>query len=106
MKQLREDVENTPIDEADLSAKAEEAVQGSYYRKMVTALELNAFENIAKAQRTLNRKIAKDLGELDAKEAAEAMKKLTAKEKMEAGLRAVRDVAEGHYRDYVEYVTS
>lgn len=106
MKQLREDVENTPIDEADLRAKAEEAVQGSYYRKMVTALELNAFENIAKAQRTLNRKIAKDLGEVDAKEAAEAMKKLTAKEKMEAGLRAVRDVAEGHYRDYVEYVKS
>lgn len=106
MKQLREDVENTPIDEADLRAKAEEAVQDSYYRKMVTALELNAFENIAKAQRTLNRKIAKDLGEIDAKEAAEAMKKLTAKEKMEAGLRAVRDVAEGHYRDYVEYVKS
>ena len=106
MKQLRVDVENTPIDEADLRTKAEEAVQGSYYRKMVTALELNAFENIAKAQRTLNRKIAKDLGEVDAKEAAEAMKKLTAKEKMEAGLRAVRDVAEGHYRDYVEYVKS
>lgn len=106
MKEQRADVENNPIDETYLKNKAEEAVQESYYRKMVTALELNAFENIAKAQRTLNRKIAKDLGEVDAKEAAEAMKKLTAKEKMEAGLRAVRDVAEGHYRDYVEYVKS
>ena len=106
MKEQRADVENNPIDETYLKNKAEEAVQESYYRKMVTALELNAFENIAKAQRTLNRKIAKDLGEVDAKEAAEAMKKLTAKEKMEAGLRAVRDVAEGHYRDYVDYVKS
>lgn len=106
MKELRKDTESNPVDDGYIRSKAEEAVQSSYYRKMVTALELNAFENIAKAQRTLNRKIAKELGEVDAKEAAEAMKKLTATEKMEAGLRAVRDVAEGHYRDYVNYVNS
>lgn len=106
MKELRKDTESNSVDDAYIRSKAEEAVQGSYYRKMVTALELNAFENIAKAQRTLNCKIAKDLGEVDAKEADKAMKKLTAKEKMEAGLRAVRDVAEGHYRDYVNYVKS
>ena len=106
MDEFKADVESQPTTDAEFRAMAEEKVQEDYYRKMVTALELNAFENIAAAQRKIVSKLAKALKEEPSQDVAKAMKALTSKEKAEAGLRAVRDVAEGHYRDYVNYVKS
>lgn len=106
MDEFKADVESQPTTDAEFRAMAEEKVQEDYYRKMVTALELNAFENIAAAQRKIVSKLAKALKEEPSQDVAKAMKALSNKEKAEAGLRAVRDVAEGHYRDYVNYVKS
>lgn len=106
MDEFKADVESQPTTDAEFRAMAEEKVQEDYYRKMVTALELNAFENIAAAQRKIVSKLAKALKEEPSQDVAKAMKALTSKEKAEAGLRAVRDAAEGHYRDYVNYVKS
>ena len=106
MDEFKADVESQTTTDAEFRAMAEEKVQEDYYRKMVTALELNAFENIAAAQRKIVSKLAKALKEEPSQYVAKAMKALTSKEKAEAGLRAVRDVAEGHYRDYVNYVKS
>ena len=106
MDEFKADVESQPTTDAEFRAMAEEKVQEDYYRKMVTALELNAFENIAAAQRKIVSKLAKALKEEPSQDVAKAMKALTSKEKAEAGLRAVRDAAEGHYCDYVNYVKS
>lgn len=106
MDEFKADVESQPTTDAEFRAMAEDKVQEDYYRKMVTALELNAFENIAAAQRKIVSKLAKALKEEPSQDVAKAMKALTSKEKAEAGLRAVRDAAEGHYRDYVNYVKS
>ena len=106
MDEFKADVESQPTTDAEFREMAEEKVQEDYYRKMVTALELNAFENIAAAQRKIVSKLAKALKEEPSQDVAKAMKALTSKEKAEVGLRAVRDAAEGHYRDYVNYVKS
>ena len=104
MRQFTVELDRNSFNEAELKKQAETAVQESKYRKLATALEMDTLENMVKAQRRLSMKVGKAIGEDIAKEAGKAMAKLTDKEKTEAGLRALRDVAAGHMQQLNTYV--
>lgn len=104
MRQFMVELDRNSFNEAELKKQAETAVQESKYRKLATALEMDTLENMVKAQRRLSMKVGKAIGEDFAKEAGKAMAKLTDKEKTEAGLRALRDVAAGHMQQLNTYV--
>lgn len=57
MKEFKEGIDNSGIDAQYFRERAEEVVQESKYRKLATAMELEAFERIAKKQRNLTTQI-------------------------------------------------
>lgn len=123
MKEFKEGIDNSGIDAQYFRERAEEVVQESKYRKLATAMELEAFERIAKKQRNLTTQIEAD-GKNDAAEKgviktvdkmtrqSKQIEELTAEtkelkqDKLEllANVRGLRDAALRHYKDYVQFV--
>lgn len=123
MKEFKEGIDNSGIDAQYFRERAEEVVQASKYRKLATAMELEAFERIAKKQRNLTTQIEAD-GKNDAAEKgviktvdkmtrqSKQIEELTAetkglkqdKRELLANVRGLRDAALSHYKDYVQFV--
>ncbi len=123
MKEFKEGIDNSGIDAQYFRERAEEVVQESKYRKLATAMELEAFESIAKKQRNLTAKIEAE-GKNDAAEkgviktvdkmtrqskqieelAAETKGLKQDKRELLANVRGLRDAALSHYKDYVQFV--
>lgn len=123
MKEFKEGIDNSGIDAQYFRERAEEVVQESKYRKLATAMELEAFERIAKKQRNLTTQIEAD-GKNDAAEKgviktvdkmtrqSKQIEELTAetkglkqdKRELLANVRGLRDAALRHYKDYVQFV--
>lgn len=123
MKEFKEGIDNSGIDAQYFRERAEEVVQESKYRKLATAMELEAFERIAKKQRNLTTQIEAE-GKNDAAEKgviktvdkmtrqSKQIEELTAetkglkqdKRELLANVRGLRDAALSHYKDYVQYV--
>lgn len=123
MKEFKEGIDNSGIDAQYFRERAEEVVQESKYRKLATAMELEAFERIAKKQRNLTTRIEAE-GKNDAAEKgviktvdkmtrqSKQIEELTAetkglkqdKRELLANVRGLRDAALSHYKDYVQYV--
>ena len=123
MEEFKEGIDNSGIDAQYFRERAEEVVQESKYRKLITAMEVEVFENIAKEQRNLTIKIENE-GKNDAAEKgviktvdkmtrqSKQIEELTAetkglkqdKRELLANVRGLRDAALSHYKDYVQYV--
>ena len=123
MKEFKEGIDNSGIDAQYFRERAEEAVQESKYRKLATAMELEAFERIAKKQRNLTTRIEAE-GKNDTAEKgviktvdkmtrqSKQIEELTAetkglkqdKRELLANVRGLRDAALSHYKDYVQFV--
>lgn len=123
MKEFKEGIDNSGIDAQYFRERAEEVVQESKYRKLATAMELEAFERIAKKQRNLTTRIEAE-GKNDAAEKgviktvdkmtrqSKQIEELTAEtkglkqDKLEllANVRGLRDAALRHYKEYVQFV--
>lgn len=123
MKEFKEGIDNSGIDAQYFRERAEEVVQESKYRKLATAMELEAFERIVKKQRNLTTKIEAE-GKNDAAEKgviktvdkmtrqSKQIEELTAetkglkqdKRELLANVRGLRDAALSHYKDYVQFV--
>lgn len=123
MKEFKEGIDNSGIDAQYFRERAEEVVQESKYRKLVTAMELEAFERIAKKQRNLTTRIEAE-GKNDAAEKgviktvdkmtrqSKQIEELTAetkglkqdKRELLANVRGLRDAALRHYKEYVQFV--
>lgn len=123
MKEFKEGIDNSGIDAQYFRERAEEVVQESKYRKLATAMELEAFERIAKKQRNLTTQIEAE-GKNDAAEKgviktvdkmtrqSKQIEELTAetkglkqdKREMLANVRGLRDAALRHYKDYVQFI--
>lgn len=123
MKEFKEGIDNSGINAQYFRERAEEVVQASKYRKLATAMELEAFERIAKKQRNLTTRIEAE-GKNDAAEKgviktvdkmtrqSKQIEELTAEtkglkqDKLEllANVRGLRDAALRHYKDYVQFV--
>lgn len=123
MKEFKEGIDNSGIDAQYFRERAEEVVQESKYRKLATAMELEAFERIAKKQRNLTTQIEAE-GKNDTAEKgviktvdkmtrqSKQIEELTAEtkglkqDKLEllANVRGLRDAALRHYKDYVQFV--
>lgn len=123
MKEFKEGIDNSGIDAQYFRERAEEVVQESKYREKATAMELVAFERIAKKQRNLTTRIEAE-GKNDAAEKgviktvdkmtrqSKQIEELTAetkglkqdKRELLANVRGLRDAALSHYKDYVQYV--
>lgn len=123
MKEFKKGIDNSGIDAQYFRERAEEVVQESKYRKLATAMELEAFERIAKKQRNLTTRIEAE-GKNDAAEKgviktvdkmtrqSKQIEELTAEtkglkqDKLEllANVRGLRDAALRHYKDYVQFV--
>lgn len=123
MKEFKEGIDNSGIDAQYFRERAEEVVQESKYRKLATAMELEAFERIAKKQRNLTTRIEAE-GKNDAAEKgviktvdkmtrqSKQIEELTAetkglkqdKRELLANVRGLRDAALRHYKEYVQFV--
>lgn len=123
MKEFKEGIDNSGIDAQYFRERAEEVVQESKYRKLATAMELEAFERIAKKQRNLTTQIEAE-GKNDAAEKgviktvdkmtrqSKQIEELTAetkglkqdKRELLANVRGLRDAALRHYKDYVQFI--
>lgn len=123
MKEFKEGIDNSGIDAQYFRERAEEVVQESKYRKLATAMELEAFERIAKKQRNLTTQIEAE-GKNDTAEKgviktvdkmtrqSKQIEELTAetkglkqdKRELLANVRGLRDAALSHYKDYVQFV--
>lgn len=123
MKEFKEGIDNSGIDAQYFRERAEEVVQESKYRKLATAMELEAFERIAKKQRNLTTRIEAE-GKNDAAEKgviktvdkmtrqSKQIEELTAetkglkqdKRELLANVRGLRDAALHHYKDYMQFV--
>ena len=123
MKEFKEGIDNSGIDAQYFRERAEEVVQESKYRKLATAMELEAFERIAKKQRNLTTQIEAE-GKNDAVEKgviktvdkmtrqSKQIEELTAetkglkqdKRELLANVRGLRDAALRHYKEYVQFV--
>lgn len=123
MKEFKEGIDNSGIDAQYFRERAEEVVQESKYRKLATAMELEAFERIAKKQRNLTTRIEAE-GKNDTAEKgviktvdkmtrqSKQIEELTAetkelkqdKRELLANVRGLRDAALRHYKDYVQFV--
>lgn len=123
MKEFKEGIDNSGIDAQYFRERAEEVVQESKYRKLATAMELEAFERIAKKQRNLTTQIEAE-GKNDAAEKgviktvdkmtrqSKQIEELTAetkglkqdKRELLANVRGLRDAALSHYKDYVQFI--
>lgn len=123
MEEFKEGIDNSGIDAQYFRERAEEVVQESKYRKLITAMEVKVFENIAKKQRNLTTRIEAE-GKNDAAEKgviktvdkmtrqSKQIEELTAetkglkqdKRELLANVRGLRDAAFSHYKDYVQFV--
>ena len=123
MKEFKEGIDNSGIDAQYFRERAEEVVQESKYRKLATAMELEAFERIAKKQRNLTTRIEAE-GKNDTAEKgviktvdkmtrqSKQIEELTAetkelkqdKRELLANVRGLRDAALRHYKEYVQFV--
>lgn len=123
MKEFKEGIDNSGIDAQYFRERAEEVVQESKYRKLATAMELEAFERIAKKQRNMTTRIETE-GKNDTAEKgviktvdkmtrqSKQIEELTAetkglkqdKRELLANVRGLRDAALRHYKDYVQFV--
>lgn len=123
MKEFKKGIDNSGIDAQYFRERAEEVVQESKYRKLATAMELEAFERIAKKQRNLTTRIEAE-GKNDAAEKGviKTVDKMTRQSKqieelnaetkglkqdkleLLANVRGLRDAALRHYKDYVQFV--
>ncbi len=123
MKEFKVGIDNSGIDAQYFRERAEEVVQESKYRKLATAMELEAFERIAKKQRNLTTQIEAE-GKNDAAEKgviktvdkmtrqSKQIEELTAetkglkqdKRELLANVRGLRDAALRHYKDYVKFI--
>ena len=123
MKEFKEGIDNSGIDAQYFRERAEEVVQESKYRKLATAMELEAFELIAKKQRNLTTRIeAEDKNDAAEKGVIKTVDKMTRQSKqieeltaetkglkqdkreLLANVRGLRDAALRHYKDYVQFV--
>lgn len=123
MKEFKEGIDNSGIDAQYFRERAEEVVQESKYRKLATAMELEAFERIAKKQRNLTTRIeAEDKNDAAEKGVIKTVDKMTRQSKqieeltaetkglkqdkreLLANVRGLRDAALCHYKDYVQFV--
>lgn len=123
MKEFKEGIDNSGIDAQYFRERAEEVVQESKYRKLATAMELEAFERIAKKQRNLTTRIeAKDKNDAAEKGVIKTVDKMTRQSKqieeltaetkglkqdkreLLANVRGLRDAALRHYKEYVQFV--
>lgn len=123
MKEFKEGIDNSGIDAQYFRERAEEVVQESKYRKLATAMELEAFERIAKKQRNLTTRIeAEDKNDAAEKGVIKTVDKMTRQSKqieeltaetkglkqdkreLLANVRGLRDAALRHYKDYVQFV--
>lgn len=123
MKEFKEGIDNSGIDAQYFRERAEEVVQESRYRKLATAMELEAFERIAKKQRNLTTRIeAEDKNDAAEKGVIKTVDKMTRQSKqieeltaetkglkqdkreLLANVRGLRDAALRHYKDYVQFV--
>ena len=123
MKEFKEGIDNSGIDAQYFRERAEEVVQESKYRKLATAMELEAFERIAKKQRNLTTQIeAESKNDAAEKGVIKTVDKMTRQSKqieelaaetkglkqdkreLLANVRGLRDAALRHYKDYVQFV--
>lgn len=123
MKEFKEGIDNSGIDAQYFRERAEEVVQESKYRKLATAMELEAFERIAKKQRNLTIRIeAEDKNDAAEKGVIKTVDKMTRQSKqieeltaetkglkqdkreLLANVRGLRDAALRHYKYYVQFV--
>lgn len=123
MKEFKEGIDNSGIDAQYFRERAEEVVQESKYRKLATAMELEAFERIAKKQRNMTTRIeAEDKNDAAEKGVIKTVDKMTRQSKqieeltaetkglkqdkreLLANVRGLRDAALRHYKDYVQFV--
>lgn len=123
MKEFKEGIDNSGIDAQYFRERAEEVVQESKYRKLATAMELEAFERIAKKQRNLTTRIeAEDKNDAAEKGVIKTVDKMTRQSKqieeltaetkglkqdkreLLANVRGLRDAALRHYKEYVQFV--
>lgn len=123
MKEFKEGIDNSGIDAQYFRERAEEVVQESKYRKLATAMELEAFERIAKKQRNLTARIeTEDKNDAAEKGVIKTVDKMTRQSKqieeltaetkglkqdkreLLANVRGLRDAALSHYKDYVQFV--
>lgn len=123
MKEFKEGIDNSGIDAQYFRERAEKVVQESKYRKLATAMELEAFERIAKKQRNLTTRIeAEDKNDAAEKGVIKTVDKMTRQSKqieeltaetkglkqdkreLLANVRGLRDAALRHYKDYVQFV--
>lgn len=123
MKEFKEGIDNSGIDAQYFRERAEEVVQESKYRKLATAMELEAFERIAKKQRNLTTRIeTEDKNDAAEKGVIKTVDKMTRQSKqieeltaetkglkqdkreLLANVRGLRDAALRHYKEYVQFV--
>lgn len=123
MKEFKEGIDNSGIDAQYFRERAEEVVQKSKYRKLATAMELEAFERIAKKQHNLTTRIeAEDKNDAAEKGVIKTVDKMTRQSKqieeltaetkglkqdkreLLANVRGLRDAALRHYKEYVQFV--
>ena len=127
MKEFKKNIDNSGFDAQYFREKAEEIVQESRYRKLAATMELNAFEKIARAQRSINKQAvsnmtltndekgvmgtvdkltaqSKKIEQLKAEKKEGIAKERQAKEQIIANVRGLRDAALKHYQEFGEYV--
>ncbi len=127
MKEFKKNIDNSGFDAQYFREKAEEIVQESRYRKLAATMELNAFEKIVRAQRSINKQAvssmtltkdekgvmgtvdkltaqSKKIEQLKAEKKEGIAKERQAKEQIIANVRGLRDAALKHYQEFGEYV--
>ena len=123
MKEVKKSVDNSGLNAQFFREKAEEVVQESRYRKLAAAMELNAFEAIAKKQRSITVKVKKEEQNTDDEKGliktvdkitkqSKKIEELTGENKqlksdkrnLLTNVRGLRDAAVKHYQEYVQYV--
>ena len=127
MREFKKSIDNSGFDAQYFREKAEALVEESKYRKLASTMELNIFEQLAKAQKKINAQSVKNMtltndekgvmGTVDKlNKQSQKIEKLEAekkegiakhreeKEQIIANVRGLRDAALKHYQEFVDYV--
>lgn len=116
MKEFKKNIDSSGFDEQYFREKAEEVVQTSKYREKIATMELQIFEEIAKAQKRINAQIVRSTSlTKDEKGIMGTVDKLTAqgkkieklkteKKEIISNVRGLRDAAFRHYDEFKKYV--
>ncbi|WP_304117488.1 LPD23 domain-containing protein [Phascolarctobacterium succinatutens] len=127
MREFKKGIDNSGFDAQYFREKAEALVEESKYRKLASTMELNIFEQLAKAQKKINAQSVKNMtltndekgvmGTVDKlNKQSQKIEKLEAekkegiakhreeKEQIIANVRGLRDAALKHYQEFVDYV--